>query len=200
MVDYKRRAAPKRKNNKHSSNCSLWFFSGFIVGAFIMGLVWLKLGQDLAEGHIPGVTPPKPTATQPRQAEPEQQDVPKPRFDFYTILPEMEVVIPEDEIIESEAPARPATPTQPAKKPAAIQGVSYILQMGSFRKHADADRMKARLALIGIEAKIQKVSINNRDTYHRVRSGPYNSRQRLNEARKLAKENRISTLVIKLKK
>ncbi|QYZ65876.1 MAG: cell division protein [Gammaproteobacteria bacterium (ex Lamellibrachia satsuma)] len=200
MVDYKRRAAPKRKNKKQSGNCSLWFFSGFIVGAFIMGLVWLKLGQDLAEGHIPGVTPPKPTATHSRQIEPEQHEAPQPRFDFYSILPEMEVVIPEDEIIESETPAKPATPPRPDEKPAAIQGVSYILQMGSFRKHADADRMKARLALIGIEAEIQKVSINNRDTYHRVRSGPYNNHQRLNGALKLAKENRISTLVIKLKK
>ncbi|MCU7946697.1 MAG: SPOR domain-containing protein, partial [Candidatus Thiodiazotropha sp. (ex Cardiolucina cf. quadrata)] len=67
-------------------------------------------------------------------------------------------------------------------------------------KHQDADRLKARLALIGIEAEIQKVSINNRDTYHRVRSGPYNSQNQLNAVRRLANENSITSLVIKLKK
>ncbi len=76
---------------------------------------------------------------------------------------------------------------------------AYILQMGSFRKFADADRMKANLALIGIEAEVQKVSINNKDTYHRVRSGPYRSQAQLNRVRQLAKDNNISTLVIKLK-
>ena len=76
---------------------------------------------------------------------------------------------------------------------------AYILQMGSFRKFVDADRMKARLALIGIETEIQKVSINNKDTYHRVRSGPYHTQSALNRIRKLAKENNINTLLIKLK-
>jgi cell division protein FtsN len=71
--------------------------------------------------------------------------------------------------------------------------------MGSFRKHQDADRLKARLALIGIEAEIQKVSINNKDTYHRVRSGPYTSQAQLNRVRKLARDNNISTLVVRLK-
>ena len=59
--------------------------------------------------------------------------------------------------------------------------------------------MKASLALIGIEAEVQKVTINNKDTYHRVRSGPYSNQEKLNTARKLARENNISTLVIKLK-
>jgi cell division protein FtsN len=79
------------------------------------------------------------------------------------------------------------------------QETAYILQMGSFRKYQDADRMKAKLALIGIEAEIQKVSINNRDTFHRVRSGPYRGQRQLNAVRNLAKENNIATLVIKLK-
>ncbi len=193
MADYKHRASPRPRPKNHSGNSGLWFFAGFIAGAFVMGLVWLKLGPDLAAGRVPGLSPDKPQA-----AENHRQPVPKPEFQFYTILPEMEVVIPDEEILPPKStrpqpvPAQEVTP-QPASKEA------YILQMGSFRKFVDADRMKARLALIGIEAEIQKVSINNKDTYHRVRSGPYSSQTQLNRMRNLAKENNISTLVIKLK-
>jgi cell division protein FtsN len=195
MADYKHRAMPKKKKNNDSNSGSLWFFGGFITGAFVMGLVWLKLGPELSSGTVPGLSQSRPQPAPARESQ-----IPKPRFDFYTILPEMEVVIPDEELAAPE-PAEKQDPTTPAatKTLKTEPGTAYILQMGSFRKHADADRMKARLALIGIEAEIQKVSINNNDTYHRVRSGPYSSQERLNTARRLARENNISTLVIKLK-
>lgn len=195
MADYKHRAAPKRRTKaKHnSSNSSLWFFGGFIVGAFAMGLVWLKLGPDLAAGRVPGLS-----QDEPQPAKSRQKPVPKPEFQFYTILPEMEVVIPDEEILPPK-PSSPPPASSEWRKPEPASKQAYILQMGSFRKFVDADRMKARLALIGLEAEIQKVSINNKDTYHRVRSGPYTSQSQLNRARELAKENSISTLVIKLK-
>ncbi|MCU7842429.1 MAG: SPOR domain-containing protein [Candidatus Thiodiazotropha sp. (ex Monitilora ramsayi)] len=189
MADYKRRANPKKKNRGHTS-CSIWFFAGIVAGAFVVGLLWLKLGGDLSNAPVPGVT--KPT-TSPKS------NTPKPTFEFYTILPEMEVVIPDEELMVPEDPeparSQPETPTPTVK-----DGTAYILQMGSFRKYGDADRMKAKLALIGIEAEIQKVSINNRDTFHRVRSGPYSTQQQLNAVRRLANENNIASLVIKLKK
>ncbi|MGD8589372.1 MAG: SPOR domain-containing protein [Chromatiales bacterium] len=202
MADYKHRATPNLKSkHKHNGSTALGFFGGFIAGAFIMGLVWLKFGPELTAGRVPGVSPPAPRAS---QAEPD--NTPKPQFEFYTILPEMEVVIPDEEVTPpKEAKTKPAaaTPAAPARPDTATQQAatdeSYILQMGSFRKYADADRMKARLALIGIEAHVQKVSINNKETYHRVRSGPYHSQAALNRVRKLATDNNISTLVIRLK-
>ena len=63
----------------------------------------------------------------------------------------------------------------------------------------DADQGQLGLHAVGVEAEIQEVSINNRDTFHRVRSGPYHSQRQLNAVRNLAKENNIATLVIKLK-
>lgn len=204
MADYKHRVNPSVKSKKASSgSTALGFFGGFIAGAFVMGLVWLKFGPELAAGRVPGVTPPAPHA-----GEAKKDNTPKPQFEFYTILPEMEVVIPDEEISPSRevavaaVPAATAetTPVQaddPAKE--AVSKEAYILQMGSFRRFEDADRLKASLALIGIEAEVQKVSINNKDTYHRVRSGPYRSQAQLNRARKLAKDNNINTLVIKLK-
>jgi cell division protein FtsN len=202
MADYKHRATSNMKTKRtHNGSTALGFFGGFIAGAFVMGLVWLKFGPELTAGRVPGVSPPAHRAS---EAEPD--NTPKPQFEFYSILPEMEVVIPDEEI----APPKETRPTPPAaastapEKPQAPARQndakeSYILQMGSFRKFADADRMKARLALIGIEAQVQKVSINNRETYHRVRSGPYQSQAELNRVRKLAKDNNISTLVIRLK-
>jgi cell division protein FtsN len=194
MADYKHRASPKAKSRKNQQCSSgLWFFGGIITGAFVMGLVWLKLGPDLAAGKVPGM--PSPT-TQP--ADVKRNPAPKPQFEFYTILPEMEVVIPD----EPTLPPKESTPPVAKVEERSITGNSsgaYILQMGSFRKFVDADRMKARLALIGIEAEIQKVSINNRDTFHRVRSGPFRKQADLNRVRRLASDNNISTLVIKLK-
>ena len=194
MADYKHRASPRKRPHKVSSGGgALWFFGGFVLGAFFMGLVWLKLGPQLAAGRVPGVHPAEPQVSAPNP-----NPAPKPEFQFYTILPEMEVLIPDEEILPPKQPAAKATETRPASEPPDSQA-AFILQMGSFRKFVDADRMKARLAFIGIEAEIQKVSINNRDTYHRVRSGPYRSQAELQRVRKLAKTNNISTLLIKLK-
>lgn len=160
-----------------------------------MGLAMLKLGPSLSTNKVPGIPSP-----QPKSSQQEKPHATKPTFEFYTILPEMEVVIPDEEIVkpdkETPAEARKKSTTAPPTQ----EQHSYILQMGSFRKHQDADRLKAKLALIGIEADIQKVSINNRDTYHRVRSGPYRTQTQMNAARRLAKENNINSLVIKLKK
>ncbi|MEJ2619591.1 MAG: SPOR domain-containing protein [Candidatus Thiodiazotropha sp.] len=195
MADYKHRAGSKKKRPASCSH-GQFFFGGLVAGLFLAGLAWLQLGPRLSSHEIPGI------ATKPQQSrEPQQTTAPKPNFEFYTILPEMEVVIPDEEIVAPEPPVTPHRPAPSENHQASREPSSggYILQMGSFRKHQDADRLKAKLALIGIEAKIQRVSINNRDTYHRVRSGPYRTKSQLNSARKLAKQNGITSLVIKLK-
>lgn len=194
MADYKNRARSKRKKSQGNASCSVWFFGGALVGAFAVGLLWLKMDADLSQASVPGVSQHKPDSGQSKP------QAPKPTFEFYTILPEMEVVIPDEELVAPEPSPASGSPAPVETPPTAFQqGTAFILQMGSFRKFADADRMKAKLALIGIEAEIQKVSINNRDTFHRVRSGPYHSQRQLNAVRNLAKENSIATLVIKLK-
>ena len=67
---------------------------------------------------------------------------------------------------QSEKPAAAAAPPQPA--------VRYYLQAGSFRRFEDADRVKAQLALLGVVAGVQRVTINGGETWHRVRVGSYN--------------------------
>ena len=134
----------------------------------------------------------------------------KPRFEFYTMLPEMEVVVPEEELVQPtptkiDAPPRKSatatgqvTPTA-AKIQTANTG-SYVLQVGSFRAAADAERLKANLALLGVAANVQTVQVNGADTWHRVRAGPYPALKALNDARSRLKSNKIDAIVLKVRR
>lgn len=115
----------------------------------------------------------------------------KRKFDFYTLLPELEIVIPEEE-------SRPIQKKAPAKKTTTHQG-GFLLQAGSFQKLNEADSLKARLALLGIEANIQSVDVNN-TTWHRVRIGPSNDRKALEELRNRLRKNHIDTILMQAKK
>jgi cell division protein FtsN len=108
------------------------------------------------------------------------------------MLPEMEVAVKD---VEIEHPvAEDQDSTTPASKP--LEG-SYLLQVGSFRKHEEADSLKASLALLGLEATIQTVSINGEQTWYRVRLGPFTERDALNQARKRLSENDFEAMVFK---
>lgn len=103
----------------------------------------------------------------------------KPRFDFYEILPgKQEPVARRD----AGAPERE---------------VMY-LQAGAFQKSADADNLKARLALAGLEAQIQTATLSDSSVWHRVRLGPYATSAELDRARAVLRENKIEPSVIKV--
>jgi cell division protein FtsN len=112
----------------------------------------------------------------------------EPRFDFYEILPQYEVLVPE----EVETVARPVAPSAPVAAPG-----SYVLQTGSFRSHADADRMQASLALLGVESGIQKVAIGDGE-FHRVRIGPVSNLDELNRIRTVLRQAGIESLMMKV--
>src|SRR5262249_59350528 len=109
------------------------------------------------------------------------------QYDFYEMLPKYEVVIP-----EKDKDPRPNNQAGPVNKPGA-----YVLQAGSFRNHADADRVKALLALQGVESKIEKVSVD-KDTWHRVRVGPISNLDKLEETRSKLRQAQIDALVIRV--
>ncbi len=115
---------------------------------------------------------------------------PKPKLDFYTILPEIETVLP----------SMPAKSAKPAAKPESETGVNYILQAGSFSNPADADQLRAKLALSGLEARIEKVVIEGKGEYHRVRLGPYGSVPELDNADSRLAKLGIKAVRLKLKK
>jgi len=116
--------------------------------------------------------------------------VPKPKLDFYTILPEIETVLP----------AAPAKPAKTTTKTETESGVNYVLQAGSFSNPADADQLRAKLALAGLEARIEKVAIEGKGEFHRVRLGPYANMQELDSADSRLGKLGIKAIRLKLKK
>ncbi len=110
-----------------------------------------------------------------------------PRFDFYRLLPKMEVVIPDEEINRERA-------SLPKRK---SRG-TFVIQAGSFRRLAEADGLKARLALMGIEADIQTIVVGNGRTWHRVRIGPFRDVRALREIRRRLRRAQIEFVVIEL--
>lgn len=107
----------------------------------------------------------------------------KPRFDFYNILPGDEAAKPKPAPSQSES----------APEPKEI----FYLQAGAFQNAGDADNMKARLALLGMEATIQTATSGDRGTFHRVRIGPFSRVEEVNRARDVLKQNGIESTLIK---
>ena len=98
----------------------------------------------------------------------------KPNFDFYQVLPEKEVVIPDAEL-SAKAKAEALAKAQQAPgsvAPASSAAGRYLLQVGSFPSADQADATKAKLALQGFVANVQPVVIKG-ETWYRVRLGPY---------------------------
>jgi cell division protein FtsN len=113
----------------------------------------------------------------------------------------MEVVVPEQELSararpEAEAAAGAAQGAGNGTVDGAASGPSYLLQVGSFRSAADADQLKARLALLGVVAQVQTVTVND-TTWHRVRVGPLSGARQADEMRGRLADNGIDSLVMK---
>jgi cell division septation protein DedD len=180
---------------------------GLIIGLFVAFLVYL---DDLQEPPTAAVEPSQPGADGGRPVAGESGDESasapdKPKFEFYSILPELEVVVPGDEpepragTGEAAGAAEdPAEDTPASQEPAPAGEGTFYLQAGSFRKAEQADRMKARIALIGLDVAIQTVTING-ERWHRVRVGPYQSRDRLRTAQQRLRDNEIDFLVLREK-
>lgn len=185
-----------RKRRRRSGNGMpgwVWMTFGLAIGLAVAVAIHVKHRDDGPTTAPVAVVPP-PAPAPP--AEPASQQAPEVivpasdenRFEFYELLPQFEVVVP-----ETEVRARPDTRAAP---PVEAPG-SYVLQAGSFRRHEDADRMKASLALRGIESNIQRVQIDQ-DTFHRVRIGPIADLDELNRVRGSLREARIEAMLIRV--
>jgi cell division protein FtsN len=92
----------------------------------------------------------------------------------------------------------PAAPPSGSTAPAdtASEKLSYLLQAGAFKGQEDAESMKVKLALIGIEARIVTAEVNG-VTFYRVRVGPYGKLEDMNKARTRLAENGIEASVVR---
>ena len=196
--DYK--PAPQRANSKGSP-----FFSGLLVGlllgvgASLAVTMYLK-GADspfadkkmgtptltAQERDVPAEKQPKKTmaaANAIPQAENPDGTKPDNKFDFYTILPETESTVTEQEIKNTEK---------------SVKKDNYFLQVGAFPDEADADNMKAKLALQGFEAVVQTATIPEKGVWHRVRVGPLNDVDQINKVRGELTTNGFNADLIKV--
>lgn len=174
---------------KSSTPASLWLFTGLFIG---LGLSWFLFSR----GYFPYTERPQQEnsgpitidGSEPLVDELQTEEPKAQRYDFFTVLPEMEVVVPESELNVRSQPEA----TQSADANGATQ---YLLQVGSFRSSDDADQMKASLALIGIVAQVQSVTVNE-ETWHRVRVGPVAGARAADELRVQLSQNGIDSLVL----
>lgn len=176
----------------------LSFFTGLSFGLFIAFLFYIqyanKYPQTTNDDNAVLEEPlGQETAQQAEQDNKQQadeiEDVPAPTFDFYKILPNKEINISEWVAEEKQEPARNET----------VESGIYVLQVGSFKEFDAADQTKATLALLGINAEIQRVVINGQDIRYRVRVGPYDNPDILMEVRKRLEDNNLNFMVLKLK-
>jgi cell division protein FtsN len=128
----------------------------------------------------------------------------KSRFDFYEILPGTQDAAkgresrPAADGKAAEPKAAP-TPSTPAPASAASGSDVYYLQAGAFQSAADAENLKARLALAGIEAKVLTADLPEGKVWHRVRVGPLRGVDEVGRVRERLKQNQIDATLIKQK-
>ena len=188
--------AKKRSKRRRSTSRKqeypgwVWMLFGLAIGLSVAFAIFVRDRQPA----------PPPVARQPASLESaidengqttaieEAAEEPQAsRFTFYDMLPNFEVVIPEQEP-DVTADTEPRAVVKPGL---------YILQAGSFTRYEDADRRRAELALQGIESTIQRVTIDDK-TYHRVRIGPTDDLEELNMLRSRLRAAKIDAIRIRL--
>lgn len=186
--DYKNTTSREKPSSKGSP-----FFSGLLVGLVLGVSLSVALALFITGGKSPFENKVTPAAI----IEPETLEVPdatqadtgnesgQARFDFYTILPGTETQVTEQEIKQKESAAIAVTE-------------SYFLQVGAFQTEQEADNMKARLALQGIEAIVQTAEIPEKGTWHRVRVGPFSDINQINQSRSQLVDNGFPADLIKV--
>jgi cell division protein FtsN len=166
------------------------FGYGALAGVVLASVAFVYLG---GRGHhaAESADGPRPDPHRAARAELEAAvaaDKPTEKYDFYEMLPNFEVVVPEkDKEVRRDLP-----PGAKIERP----GV-YVLQAGSYRNEADAERVRAQLALQGVQAKVQRVAVDA-DVWHRVRIGPINNLDELNKVRRQLQAAEVDALVIRV--
>ena len=167
----------------------VWLVAGLSMGLVVACIVYIgRPAQPMPMAPAGGAG--GDGGAHKTRAKVEIPPVEEPRFDFYTLLEKEQVVVPGETRPRppTKTPARPVAPaaataapgagvapTAPAVTAATPGTTRYLVLAGSFREATNAEAHRAKLALAGVEARIETVTTQDRATLHRVRIGPANS-------------------------
>jgi cell division protein FtsN len=180
----KQRAARAKNAGKPPVSGWLWLACGIVIGTLASFLVYLAT-----------LAPHPQRDAKQAEAQPEAQAAPKssvpaekPQFDFYTLLPESEIIV---DSRQSSAAKDASRTSEREKQPSLL-----LLQAGSFRQLGEADRRRAEILLLDLKASVETVTVNGGETWHRVHVGPFASAEELTAARRKLLEHHIDALEI----
>jgi cell division protein FtsN len=197
----KKRGAQPRPSGGGGSKPVAWLVAGLLAGWLTaFGVYLLKILPTALEIEQRNAACKEPTTGDKPVAAGKAGEQPL-RFDFYTLLPQQEVVAP--------APATRTTTAVPPKPAAAATSTPaadatekprrYLLQAGSFRTRAEADRRRGELTLSGYDVQVQEGTTGNGERWFRVMVGPYGNEVDMQKAREELAAARIDTLPIRQK-
>lgn len=219
--DYKH-ATPRAPKPKPQAPLGSWvsFVTGLGLGLVVALAVYMWTARSAppvapppaiadAEARVEAPRVNEPLVVEGAESAEASLEPPRPKFDFYKILPEMEVPVQDWEKEEKEQkPEKPAEAldkdgkseaTAAKEKPAgAAETSAYVLQIGSYKGYEEADQAKARLAMQGIAANIQRVVINGQDVWFRVHVGPLRDANELRAMRLKLQEHKTDFIVLKI--
>jgi cell division protein FtsN len=188
--DYKN-SNPKSKPKTRALGSWVSFTSGLGVGLLCAVVVYFwQINSPIATARNEAASEPVEKIRSSGAVDFDTQmdrALPKREFEFYKILPETEVKVPDWEI---------STPSK--KEEDKFKQGTYVLQVGSFQLHKDADRAKANLALLGIIAKIHRVVINGQDVWYRVHVGPFSDLAKIQSMRSKLVEAGSDFILLKI--
>ena len=207
--------APARKPTPSTRGAGLPGWAGIVVGLAIglvvAAIVWIERPAptiQLGKGPVAATAATATTTSAPAAAA--KDDGKKPialppkqpsRFAFYEMLPSYEVVIPRE---DAAAAAKTGKPANPALAAAIAAPGQYLIQVGAYKTRDEAEKGRANLALLGVESKIEQVTINSgggdqSDTWYRVRIGPENDLAKAQEILQRLESNDIKGMLVKVK-
>jgi len=219
--DYKDSPPPRDPESRLNHPMLLGMIIGLLLGIVISLAValWLnrlanpfvekgKVMEPLPKIGSPQPPPPPDAAKAAEQAAkgkaaPEKgaKTSERPRFEFYQILPgDKEVTEREAKAAPKTAAAAPQATPKPGSSPASPKphgGETYWLQAGAFSEEREADNLKAKIALTGLEAAVRPVTIPDRGTLFRVRLGPYQSLDDANRIKAALAQNGVGVAIIR---
>ena len=175
---------PKKKTvrKKRTANPSrkplpgwIWMLTGLVIG---LSATLIPTLNEMSQ-------PTEQKTVQSKQREP----VTKRQFDFYTLLPELEVVVDDNTPKKTDTKNNDSTPKKSG---------NYVLQVGSFKSNEEADSLKAQLALIGVVTNIEVVNVNG-NKWHRVRIGPSQNLGQLEATQKKLRAENIDAILLKVR-